>query len=401
MPFVTKYLVGLVLVVWSIGCSSAAPIPPTPIPPPSSSLEVALTWVPLDFAIRQVKFSDFRAAAIASGKPDFRGYPTYLAEGTKGIPEFFSLTIQHRHLSTLNPEVGLDRWASTVRIWTDDDGLTTPQVLVMQEGFQDDEVGPNFLEMGYTRETHNQVAYYKFWDDPNDRPFLSEHPLRLRGMSLNVIAPLGDLFLASPSVAETKVLIDLQQGIGASLWDSTPHRILAQQAGATLLGASFITPGDVKEIASRYLELAAEESHSDFAAQWSPIQPYDLALLGYQVRDGQEEAVMALYYADSEAASLAAEELERRWNDTIITTMQQSGQQPVIIITRDSLEENPLTAFCAPFVTEVITLETASVLIGRCPFLGLRTFQWFAPKIWDNGMEGTGLILVLDSEVTS
>jgi len=328
------------------------------------------------------------------------GTQTYLAEGTKGIPEFYRLTSQHSRLSGVFPmlidDVGFDPLANAVRIWTEGGGLTTPQVLVMQEGFQNDEVGPNLLDLGYSRETYNEVAYYKFWDYTTGGSFLLEHPFRLSGIYLNVVAPLDNLLLASPSVAETKVLIDLHQGIGASLWDSTPHRILAQEAGATLLGASFIAPGEVQEITSRYLEQAAEESHSDFSAQWSAMQPYDLALLGYQVRGVQEEAVMALYYTDRKAAAVAAEKLERRWNDTIITTMQQSGTTT----SRDSLEENPLTAFCAPFTTEVVTLDTASVLIGRCPFLGLRTFQVFAPKIWDNGMEGTGLVLVLNPDVS-
>jgi hypothetical protein len=106
---------------------------------------------------------------------------------------------------------------------------------------------------------------------------------------------------------------------------------------------------------------------------WGVLSPYTHAIVGYRVRDGAQENVVALYYPESTWAEKDAAELEKRWNSFRV---EIEGVEVLSLVDR-----------CSPFSTTVVQEADFSVLVGTCPCPGdpnfwARLFFMLGETLW-------------------
>ena len=339
---------------------SPSPTPtatPTPTPMPiDTDLKRALSWVPVRHAHERVEYGAYQSAAVASGFEDFNGFETIREKGYPrflwGVePDFFP------GWSSLWAQINADPFASDFGIYLE--GLSGPRLdfHLFQGGFEKEKVVASLEEMGYRSGSYDGVDYYYFWDDEEEK-HLTDHALGGDGLNFNAVALLGGRLLAAAYIDTVKSLIDLQHGKGESLLDSKPHRTLAESFGDELLRMRFVDEAWLIQRASPKLTAKVLlDVYVEGPKDWDRLSPYSHALLGYQVREGQDEIVIALYYPDPEAAATDKSELEKRWN-----TYLRCESSPC----RQVTDPMPLTDYCAPFSTEVVQYVDSSVLVGTC-----------------------------------
>jgi len=98
------------------------------------------------------------------------------------------------------------------------------------------------------------------------------------------------------------------------------------------------------------------ESYIRGDSKWGELTPYDLGLMGHGIKDGEMQLIISLYYSDPDAAARDAQELERRWNSFSFNP-RPWGQ---------NTEWQPVTNFCSPLSTEVLSSEDHSILSATC-----------------------------------
>ena len=280
---------------------------PTPLPGwQPSGLEQAFAMTPQQFAYEPVYFADYDGERAAADLGEFRaedltrGILSGLYEGTPlpgPLRDYFVRLIELVGLNLLGMDLG---------VWSLESPLTSPGFLLMQGDFDKEQIVGNLLGLDYKSADYNETVYHWLNEDPKSD---MSHPLRNMGVTLNRIALMDDWFVASPSADIIEKLIVLQQENTANLLGSAPHRLLAETIGADLLGAVFTTPERIVEDWNARTQPSAAllERFLYGPDRWEPLSPYTVAMLGYRVREGSEEIVMALYYPDPNAAGVMIE----------------------------------------------------------------------------------------------
>ena len=274
---------------------------------PVSPLEQALALTPLVFADRAVEFADY------SGYLELRG------AGFAVSPEIWPYEGLRLHpmlrnmVGNVQGLLGLDLLASDFGFWAWEPGNNSPKFYLNRGGFEGEQVVRGLLNIEYAEMDHSGTRYYALRDDFG---LSMMNPLGAMGVSLNRVAVVGDWLLAAPSTGILAGLIDLQnQGPGASLLDSGPHRALVNVIGERPVGGAFVTPQWIMENWNTVNTGPVERLDKHLAGpdQWGRLSPYSLAFIGYRIRGDADEIALALFYPDSGAAAVDAPELERRW----------------------------------------------------------------------------------------
>jgi len=366
-----------------VACTAPAATP-TPTP---TSLEQALGLVPMDFASTTVKFAAYESARIASDAGDFKGFETLREKGSDSIPRFYPVLPQNMlgtYSERIYDHLGVDLLGNDFGIWAEMTGVAYPRAIALKDDLDRESLAKNLVDMGYKRADHKGVAYW-YWSD-GEPETLRGHPIGPAGRFINVVAPMDEWLVLGTSIEDATALIDTQRKDVPSLLDSKPHKVLSETLGDSLIGGIFITREQVLELWQRSDAKSMESlrRYVEGLDKWGKLASYSVALMGYRVEDGREQATVALYYSNSEAAAMDAQELERRWKSFQFSASSPDGPA----------ESLPVTRFCSPFSTNVITYSDSSVLVGQCPILEVATTLWIVPRIWEF-LLGLGEVQVL------
>ena len=373
-----------------VATATATPTPtntPTPTKPPAAStmettespivhegtrLAQALGMIPVEYANRAVGFDDY-AASMASLGLEW----VHSADDLSRVDRDTNMRL-YEGLSLLparlaDERVSLNLLAFDMGIWAIFDPVKNHNALVLQGTFDREGIVGNFLSLEYKQEEYDGAIYYWLNDDFKVSIL---HPLRLTGLHLNRVAFVEDRVLASPATAMIESLIDSQYGRTPSLLDSKAHKALAEAVGEGLIGAAIVPPGWIVETWEQANEdvIKGLDAYLEGADRWGTLSPYEQALLGYRIRDGAEQTVLALYYPDPTTAGKNAGEMEKRWKTFRFET-GASGYEDVVY----------LDEVCSPLSLETITFVDASLLIATCPVTrpdDRRPHVWEGPSLW-------------------
>ena len=281
------------------------------------------------------------------------GHPDHIGGTLLDIEEMFNYSLREFDLG----------------VWHWDFGYKRPHFMV-SEGISDvDGLLRGLAEQGFEETEHNGTPYWRIYEDYGYD--IKNHPIRVLFSSWNRVALMDNRLITAPATSIIENLIDLQKGKAASLLGSPPHLALSRAAGDGLIGGVFLTPDWIAEHAIgsfRYSNRQrcspttvgvcewfsdALDMHLTGPDAWGKLSPYNVALLGYRVHDSAEETVIALHYADPDAARRDADELEKRWNS--FNLFVELGV--------------PVTDSCAPLSATIEEAEDFSVLLATCPVI--------------------------------
>ena len=394
--------------VTTIPTSNATPIPiPTATPTPQTRLQLALSWVPLEYADKLIQFSDHASSSLATGVPIPHSIEEYSELGDSQRSRLFEGTERsHPHLGSAEPYVeemfNYSLQEYNLGVWHWDFGYKRPHFMV-SEGISDmDGMLRGLAEQGFEETAYKGTPYWQIYEDYGFD--IKRHPLRTLMTSWNRVAIMDNHILRAPATPIIENLIDLQRGESGSLLESPPHWTLSHVGGKGMIGGIFVTPDWIGEYAvgsfrfnirlgsittSGCCEYRSDalDMHLTGPEAWGKLSPYRMALFGYRVQDGVEETVIALHYLDPDAARKDARELEKRWNSFHLFV--EYGV--------------PVTNSCAPLSTRVEEAEEHSVLLATCPVIrGAEEDETFVPgpDLWIRLLyEGSKLeFLALDLE---
>ncbi len=348
----------------SCGESSESPDKGSPVP---SRIEKALSYVPIEFSNERILFSDYAGAYAARVGFDesnpvsyeeitrlagqyYEEHDRYLLEGIVVPYPFPSIGQMFFALATTPYYFTFD-----LGIWRPWRGPSTARTFIAVKGrFPQHLESETLPDLEYTNQNHNGVSYHRLHDDftaPLD------HKLRNFALPINRIALVGNLLLAAPATGIMADLIDVRQGRSSSLADSQPHRALALVASEGLLSGEF----DTLQSVDRWFGSLTPTVTATIANErqdWDVMSPHLVSLRGLRIKEGVEEFVVALYYADNAAAAGDAKALQQRW------------ESPTAYIPQGRLPNDaryPVSRACAPLSTKVIEEEDYSILLGACP----------------------------------
>ncbi len=409
-------LVSFVANACSHPASTNAPIPvptatpnPTTLPIPQSRLELALSWVPLEYAHRLIEFSDHASSALATGVPIPRSYQEYerlderqrsrLFEGTsRSYPD-----VAGRDREFLEKQFNYLIWEYNLGIWSDYRGGQVPRFMIF-EGISDaDGMLRGLAEQGFEQTTYNGTRYWRIYED--FRYDIRRHPMRLLQASWNRVAIMDNHILTAPATSIIENLIDVQKEESANLLESPPHLALSRVVGRGMIGGVFVTPdwiaenafgsfrfnirvGDITTLGCCEFRPDALDTHLTEPDAWDKLSPYSLALFGYRVQDGVEETVIALHYFDPDAARRDAAELAKRWNSFHLHVEL----------------DVPVADSCSPLSTRVEQSEESSVLLATCPVIrraGEDETLAPGPDLWINLVQIGGKLEFLVGDLES
>jgi hypothetical protein len=157
---------------------------------------------------------------------------------------------------------------------------------------------------------------------------------------LNVMAPLDDWLLSGTFVNTVTSLIDVKQNMENNA-----------MGGAFFTEGFVMTPWMDGSKSTEDLDNSIEGNQ-----EWGELTPYDLVLMGFGINNGTESITISLYYSDSGAAARDAQELEKRWN-----SFKPDPGRP-----QEPEERLPVTHYCSPLSTEVISSYDFSILSATC-----------------------------------
>ena len=364
----------------TIPTSTAMPIPsptatPTPTTPPTpqTRLQLALSWVPLEYADKLIQFSDHASSSLATGVPIPHSIEEYSELGDSQRSRLFEGTERsHPHLGSAEPYVeemfNYSLQEYNLGVWHWDFGYKRPHFMV-SEGISDmDGMLRGLAEQGFEETAYKGTPYWQIYEDYGFD--IKRHPLRTLWTSWNRVALVDNRILTAPATPIIENLIDLQKGESGSLLESPPHWILSRVVGKGMIGGIFVTPDWIGEYAVGSFRFNirlgsittsgcceyrpdALDAHLTGPEAWGKLSPYSVALFGYRVQDDVEETVIALHYSDPYAARKDAGELEKRWNSFHL--LVEHGV--------------PVTNSCAPLSTRVEEAEEHSVLLATCPVI--------------------------------
>ena len=241
--------------------TAAATIPtstatPTTPPTPQTCLEIALSWVPSEYADVLIEFADHAASRTSTGLEDARGYEDYEELDEWERNRFYGgVGNAHRDLSgwaSLMPEkYGFDPWAFDLGVWAPIGNRPTPRFLVTAGGLDAATVreklegfGQQEEALAYEKADYKGTTYYIRSEDylfplRTDPPFVNS--------ALNRVLVENDRILAAPATFIIEDLIDVREGDAPSLLESEAHLSLAREVGEGLIGGVFITPAWIAE----------------------------------------------------------------------------------------------------------------------------------------------------------
>ena len=338
-----------------------------------SRVAEALALVPLEFSSEVIVFADYHGSRVVNGLEEIDSAEELSRLDSKGWERLYSGAPLHPHLServkNMIDLIGVDVVAFDLSTWSWQSGNRTPTFLLAEGSFDRENVAGGLQALDYKEGDYAGTAYY--WLNEDFAPSL--HPL---GLLLNRVALLEDQILAAPSTEILEQLIDANRGESPNLLESEPHRTLIQAIGEGLIGGAFMPPHWIVENWNTVNTgpVSRLDRYMAGPEQWGRLSPYDLALLGYQVRGDAEETLIALYYPDPAAAARDSVELEKRWNSFYYDPRGPGKDR----------KEVPATLSCSPFSTTIIEGADHSVLVGACPVL--RTEEWNVevkgPSLW-------------------
>ena len=359
------------------------PIIPTPEPTPTTPhipqtrLDLALSWVPLQYAGLVIEFADHAASRMATDLVDVRGYDDYEELDEQERDRFYEgVSAAHQDLSgwrSLVPQTyGFDPWAFDLGVWSGPSNQPMPRFIITEGGWDAEAVvdrlealGNHERELAYEKADYKGTPYFTRSQDYRF-PLATSHPNV--SAELNRVVVEDDRLLAAPATFIIEDLIDVREGDAPSLIESQAHLLLARGIGQGLIGGVFITSDWIAEHAVGSFRFSnrqrcspttvgvcewfsdALDMHLAEPDPWGKLSPYDVALLGYRVQGDTEETVIALHYSDPDAAKRDAEELAKRWNSFHLFV--EFGV--------------PVTDSCAPLSTKIEEAENHSLLLATC-----------------------------------
>ena len=369
---------------------TATPIPtatatPRPIipPTPQSRLELALSWVPLEYADVFIEFADHAASRKSTGLEDARGYADYTElDEVEGNRFYEGVGNTHRDLTELatsaSEKYGFDPWAFDLGVWAPIVNRPTPNFTVTEGGFDAATVSEKLEAFGqqeealaYQKTDYKGTTYYTRSEDYRF-PLRTEPPLVYS--ALNRVVVEDDRILAAPATFIIEDLIDVREGDAPNLLESEAHLSLAREVGEGLIGGAFLPPAWIAENA------IGHSSRGDYGVdpdvldvylkgpeRWGTLSDYDLALFGYRVLGDSHKTVIALYYPDPATAEKDAEELKKRWDSFHV-----------------NIDILPVSNLCSPLSVRVVRKERASMLIGACDVISTENESLFShgPDLW-------------------
>ena len=346
------------------------PIPtPTTPPTPQTRLELALSWVPLEYADKLIEFSDHASSALATGVP----IPHSIEEYQESPLDERQRSRRFEGTAGYNPNLGsaipyieelfnYSVWEYDLGVWSKFRGGRVPHFMIF-EGISDvDGMLRGLAEQGFEETDYDGTPYWRIHED--FRYDIRRHPIRTLMSSWNRVALMDNRILTAPATSIIENMIEVQKGESASLLDSPPHLALSRVVGKGMIGGIFATPERIAHYATGSFRTAvlgvccdfdpsALDAHLTGPDAWGKLSPYSVALFGYRVQDDAEETVIALHYLDPDAARRDAGELEKRWNSFHLFV--EFGV--------------PVTDSCAPLSTRIEEAEESSILLATCPVI--------------------------------
>lgn len=252
-------------------------------------------------------------------------------------------------------------------------------------------------EMGYYSSTHRGLRYYQwFADDQNmDSRRSRDHPMgRMMAsmFALRALAVLGDQLIFVEKTVDLLEVLDVHEGARASLSDQKPYRELARVAGPDLLGGAFLAPEFIYHIWDKDGRKPPNslDHYISGESKWGVMDPYNAAVVGAGVVDGQAHMMVGLHFSSQEAAEKSVNELIHRWS-----TARLKLAMPYTAFELD----RPFGAYCAPIDARAVALEDASVLIAKCPIFSYNSSKHGevvpADGFWAMVVEGQELHFLL------
>ncbi len=356
------------------------PTPATP-PTPQSRLEIALSWVPLEYADVFIEFADHAASRGSTGLEDVRGYEEYQKLDEQGRERFYEgVGNTHRDLQELagfTPrKYGFDPWAFDLGVWAAMGNRPMPKFIVSEGGFDAatvrlklETLGQQEEALAYQKVDYKGVTYFTRSEDylfPRSDP-----PLVYS--ALNRVVVEEDRMMAAPATFILEDLIDVREGDAPNLLESEAHLSLAREVGDGLIGGGFLTQTWINETAIGHargeygVDPDVLDVYLEGTERWGTLSDYDLALFGYRDVGESRNTIIAIYYPEPDGAGKDAEELKKRWDSFHL-----------------HIDLIPVSDFCSPLSVRVVRKERASMLIGTCDVITTEKDTLFphGPDLW-------------------
>ena len=244
-------------IVTRIPTPTPIPTPATP-PTPQSRLEIALSWVPLEYADVFIEFADHAASRASTSLVDARGFEDYEKLDEQDRDRFYEgVGNAHHDLSgwrSLVPEkYGYDPWAFGLGVWASIGNCPTPKFTVTEGGLDAATVRQTLEALGqqeealaYQKADYKGTTYYTRSEDYLF-PLRTDPPLVYA--SLNRVVVEDDRMLAAPATFIIEDLIDVREGDAPNLLESEAHLSLAREVGEGLIGGGFLAQTWIAESA--------------------------------------------------------------------------------------------------------------------------------------------------------
>ena len=350
---------------------------------PQSRLELALSWVPLEYADVFIEFADHAASRKSTGLVDARGYEDYEELDEQEREQFYEgVGNAQPDLSgwaSLMPEkYGFDPWAFDLGVWAPIGNRPTPRFIITEGGLEAASVserlealGQQEEELAYQKADYKGATYYTRSEDylfPR-----SDRDPPLIHATLNRVVVEDNRMLAAPATFIIENLIDVREDDAPNLLESDAHLSLAREVGESLIGGGFLAQTWIAEntIGHSKGDYGIDPDVLDVylagPQRWGTLSDYDLALFGYRVLGDSHETIIALYYPDPDAAEKDAEELKKRWDSFHV-----------------KIDILPVSDLCSPLSVRVVRKERASMLIGTCDVISTQNESLFShgPDLW-------------------
>jgi len=107
--------------------------------------------------------------------------------------------------------------------------------------------------------------------------------------------------------------------------------------------------------------------------------------MGHGIKDGEIQLMISFYYSDPGAADRDAQELKRRWSSFSFNP-RPAGQ---------NTEWQPVTNFCSPLSTEVLSSEDHSILSATCQITDPENEMPIGSSIWTRLLEAHELQILV------
>jgi len=314
----------------------------------------ALKTVPLDFQDKVAWFNDRLAARARHDMEDIRGQALFEAVIEQGVViPFDGLAVNHYlrdYQMRMAEQVGFSNWNMDAEIWAD----VSPWLFWVGSGPLDQaEIKNNLFDLGYKRKEYENTSYYALNDDYQ---FTVDSKLGMLGLALNRVAFDGDTVLTASATDILQPLIDAKDESVPSLWNSAPHRRLAETLGEKVLGVAFLPSGwaaqRIRQFRNQEQIQALVEPYREGGTDWRSLGSYGFAAFGYKVVNEEDRLILAMYYDDADQAGKDAAVLQERW-DTYHFTLRD-------------VEEVYSTASCSPLSIEAFRGDDYSTLVANC-----------------------------------